>query len=170
MKLKQYNNISESQVEDALVANLSYLQHILNVPNELKLISRQMRLKEAEQRLDLLLSSGKFICLVELKVTKYADKFVEQIIGYADELKNLQSQNKLLAGNLILFLLVTHATKKQFQFANQKDVNLIIYEPIEVLKNYYHNLTLLAPFLSIKPNDYGVFSLGLINRTLLKLY
>lgn len=39
-----------------------------------------------------------------------------------------------------------------------------------MLKNYYQNLTLLAPFLRIKPNDYGVFNLGLINRTLLKLY
>lgn len=170
MRLKQHNNISEIQVEDALTTNLSYLQRILQLPNELKLISRQMRLKDGEQRLDLLVSSGKDICLVELKVSKYSGKYVDQIISYANELKNLQWQNKLLEGPLKLFLLVTQATKEQIRSAKAKDISLIIYEPIEVLKNYYQNLTLLAPFLRIKPNDYGVFSLGLINRTLLKLY
>lgn len=71
-----------------------------------------MRLKDGEQRLDLLVSSGKDIYLVELKVSKYSGKYVDQIISYANELKNLQWQNKLLEGPLKLFLLVTQATKE----------------------------------------------------------
>src|SRR3990167_7139606 len=142
MKLKQHNNISESQVEDSLVANLFFLQKILDLPSDLKLIERQLWLKSGKQRLDLLLSSGKDLCLVELKVTRYSDDFLLQTVEYVEELIKLQNQN---------------------------NVNLIVYEPIAVLKNYYENLSAVAPFLKIKPNDYGVFSLGLINRALIRL-
>lgn len=170
MKLKQHNNISESQVEDALVSNLQYFQNLLTLPNELKLIARQMRLKSGEQRLDLLLSSGRDLCLVELKVTRFSADFVHQVLLYTDELKELQLQSKLVDSPIKTFLLVTEATKKEIQSSLERNVNVIVYEPIDVLKNYYKNLTIIAPFLKIKPNDYGVFSLGLINRTLLKLY
>ena len=169
MKLKQHNNISESQVEDSLVANLFFLQKILDLPSDLKLIERQLWLKSGKQRLDLLLSSGKDLCLVELKVTRYSDDFLLQTVEYVEELIKLQNQNDLIAGKIIAFLLVTDATKKQIELAKQNNVNLIVYEPIAVLKNYYENLSAVAPFLKIKPNDYGVFSLGLINRALIQL-
>ena len=76
MKLKQRNNISESQVEDAIVANLLYLQKLLNLTSDLKLIGRQLRLRAGEERLDLLLSSGKNLYLIELKVTRFEEKFL----------------------------------------------------------------------------------------------
>ncbi len=169
MKLKQHNNISESQVEDAIVANLFYLQKLLNLTNDLKLIGRQLRLKAGEERLDLLLSCGKDLYLIELKVTRFEEKFLKQVLDYKNELINLQNNNELIAGNILIFLLVTEAHKKQIELSKQDNVELIIYEPLAVLKNYYENLSAIAPFLKIKPNDYGVFSLGLINRALFQL-
>lgn len=169
MKLKQHNNISESQVEDALVANLFFLGKILRLHADLKLIARQLRLKDGEEKLDLLLSSGKDLCLVELKVTRFEEKFLQQVVNYKTELISLQNNDNLIAGNITSFLLVTEAKKKQFELAKQNNIELIIYEPLDVLKNYYENLSAVAPFLKIKPNDYGVFSLGLINRTLIQL-
>lgn len=169
MKLKQHNNISESQVEDAVVANLSFLCKILRLDADLKLLARQLRLKDGEERLDLLLASRKDLCLVELKVTRFEEKFLKQVLDYKTELINLQNKDNLIAGNITSFLLVTEATKKQFESAKQNNIELIIYEPLDVLKNYYENLSAVAPFLKIKPNDYGVFSLGLINRTLIQL-
>ncbi len=169
MKLKHHNNISESQVEDALVANLFYLQRLLNLTSDLKLIARQLRLKAGEERLDLLLSSGKDLCLIELKVTRFEEKFLNQVLDYKNELINLQKNSELIAGNILVFLLVTEANKKQIESSKQSNVELIIYEPLAILKNYYENLSAIAPFLIIKPNDYGVFSLGLINRALVQL-
>ncbi len=169
MKLKQHNNISESQVEDALVTNLLYLKEVLNLSNELKLIARQLRLKLGEQRIDLLIADGKDLCLIELKVTKYSDEFLLQTVKYREELIELQNQGELISGKIKSYLLVTEASKKQMELSQKKDVELIVYEPIDVLKNYYKSLTSVAPFLNIKPNDYGVFSLGLINRVLLQL-
>ena len=169
MKQKQHNNISESQVEDALVANLFYLRKILQLQSDLKLIARQLRLKDGEQRIDLLLSSGKDLCLVELKVTRYDDEFLLQTVEYRGELLKLQNQGELISGKIISYLLVTEANKKQIELAKNDDVSVIVYEPLEVLKNYYENLSAVAPFLKIKPNDHGVFSLGLINRALMQL-
>lgn len=169
MKKKQHNNISENQVEDALVANLQFLKILLGVENELKLIARQLRLKNGEQRIDLLVSSGKDLCLVELKVVKYTDVFLLQTVEYKQELVKLQKNEKLITGNINSYLLVTEATQKQIEFSRQKEVNLITYKPIEVLTDYFKNLSSVAPFLNIKPNDYGVMNIGKINPTLYEL-
>ncbi|KKT34730.1 MAG: hypothetical protein UW24_C0022G0001, partial [Parcubacteria group bacterium GW2011_GWA2_44_12] len=91
MKIKQENNISESQIEDALVANLVFLAKTLKVPADIKLIARQLKLKSVGERIDLLLSSGKRLCLVELKVVGFSNDWLKQIISYRDELINLQN-------------------------------------------------------------------------------
>lgn len=169
MKEKQHNNISESQVEDALVANLQFLKNILGVENDLKLIARQLRLKNGEQRIDLLVSSGKDLCLIELKVVKYNEEFLKQTKGYNEELLNLQEKGELLAGKINAFLLVTEATQKNINLAKENDVKIIVYQPIDVLTDYYKNLSSVAPFLNIKPNDYGVMNIGRINFALYEL-
>lgn len=169
MQIKRENNISESQVEDALVANLVFLQKILKLPTDLKLIIRQLRLKSGDERIDLLLSSGKNLCLVELKVVGFSEDWLKQIISYRDELIRLQNIGELVLGEIICFLLVTDARGTDVELAKQSGVDVIVYQPIDVLKDYYENLAAVAPFLKIKPNDYGVFSLGLINRALLQL-
>lgn len=169
MKQKQHNSISESQVEDALVTNLQFLKKLLGVENDLKLIARQLRLKNGEQRIDLLVSSGKDLCLVELKVVKYSDDFLLQTVEYKDELISLQQKGELISGNINSFLLVTEATQKQIQLSKQNNVELIVFKPIDVLTDYYNNLSSVAPFLNIKPNDYGVMNIGKINLTLYEL-
>lgn len=169
MKIKQRNNISENQVEDALVANLVFLAKTLKLPTDLKLITRQLRLKSGEERIDLLLSSGKNLCLVELKVVKFSEEWLKQILSYKDELINLQNAEELISGNILCFLLVTDAREEDITSAKQSGVEVVVYQPIDALKDYYENLSAIAPFLKIKPNDYGVFSLGLINRALFQL-
>lgn len=169
MQLEENSNISERQVEDALVANLIFLSSILKLPLDIRLIARQLKLKSGEERIDLLLSSGKNLCLVELKVVKFSEGWLNQILSYRNELIHLQNAGELIAGNIICFLLVTDAKDKDIKLAKQNNVELIIYEPLNVLKNYYNNLSAVAPFLKIKPNDYGVFSLSLINRALVRL-
>jgi len=168
-QLKQDSRISESQVEDALVANLVFLSKILKLPPDIKLITRQLRLKSGEERIDLLLSSGKNLCLVELKVVKFSEEWLKQILSYRNELIHLQNAGALVAGNIVCFLLVTNAKDRDIEMAKQNNIELIVYEPLDVLKDYYNNLSAVAPFLKIKPNDYGVFSLGLINRALVYL-
>jgi len=169
MKLKLHNNISENQVEDVFVSNLNYLQKILDVPNEVKLIARQLRIKSGEQRIDLLVSHGKELCLVELKVTIFVEDNLRQIIDYKNEIIELQKNGKLLSGNVKSFLLVTEAKKSHFEICKQNDVVLIVYELIDILTDYFNSLSASTQFLRIKPNDYGVFSLGLINRALLEI-
>jgi len=163
------NNISESQVEDALVANLVFLTKTLKLPADLKLIARQLRLKSGEERIDLLLSSGKILCLVELKVVKFSEDWLKQILFYRDELINLQNAGEFVSGDISCFLLVTDARETDIKLAKERGVNVIVYRPIDVLEEYYKNMATVAPFLKIKPNDYGVFNLGLINRALLQL-
>lgn len=169
MKIKRENNISESQVEDALVANLVFLQKILKLSSDLKLITRQLRLKSGEERIDLLLSSGKNLCLVELKVVGFSEDWLRQVISYRDELISLQNVGELVSGEVSSFLLITDAKETDIELAKQKGIDVIIYQPLDVLKNYYESLAAVAPFLKMKPNDYGVFSFGLISRALLQL-
>jgi hypothetical protein len=169
MRTKKENNISESQIEDALVANLVFLAKTLKLSPDIKLIARQLRLKSGEERIDLLLSSGKRLCLVELKVVGFSEKWLKQIISYRDELINLQNGGELVLGEILCFLLVTDAKKTDITTARQSGVEIVVYQPVDVLKNYYENLAAVAPFLKMKPNDYGVFSLGLINRALFQL-
>ena len=169
MQLKQDSNISERQVEDALVANLVFLSKIMRLPPDIKLIARQLRLKSGDERIDILLSSGKNLCLVELKVVEFSGELLKQLLSYRDELVHLQNVGELVAGNVSCFLLVTGAKGRDVEAAKQNNVEVIVYEPLEVLKDYYDNLSAVAPFLKIKPNDYGVFNLGLINRALVHL-
>lgn len=169
MKQKHHNNISENQVEEALVSNLSFLKQILQTDDELKLLARQLRLLDGEQRLDLLLIGGKTLYLIELKVVKFSSDCLEQILSYKNELLNLQNADQLVQGNIKSYLLVTDATTNNVIECRQKGIEVIIYEPAKVLTEYYNNLSAVAPFLKLKPNDYGVYNLGLINRAINQL-
>lgn len=166
MKQKQHNNISENQVEEAFVANLLYLQQVLGLETPVRLIARQMWLRDGERRIDLLLASGKTLHLVELKITRFEADYLEQVLDYQTELQILQQQELLIPGEIKTHLLVTEATRQHSQKCANRNVNLIVYEPLDVLQSYYRRLSAAAPFLKIKPNDYGVYNLSLMNRTL----
>lgn len=169
MKIKRENNISENQIEDALTANLVFLAKTIKLPADIKLIARQLRLKSSEERIDLLLSSGKSLYLIELKVVGFSGYWLKQIISYRNELINLQNAGELVLGEIVCFLLITYAKETDIKLAKQNGIDVIVYQPIDVLNNYYENLAAVAPFLKMKPNDYGVFSFGLISRALLQL-
>ncbi len=169
MSNQSNNNISESQVESALVANLVYLREILQLNEELKLVARQLRMQSGEQILDLLLLGGSNLHLIELKITPFDTDYIRQIIFYRNELISLQQNNKLIQAEILMYLLVTSVNEDQIALAKQNNIAVIAYAPLDVLKNYYNNLAALTPFLKIKPNDYGVFNIGLINRTLVEL-
>ncbi len=166
---KNINNISESEVEEALVANLTYLKNILKLDQEIRLVARQLKLKSGEQRIDLLLAHSSELCLVELKITHFLGTHIKQVVDYREELQKLQESKKLMMGNIKSYLLVTSASQKDVVLCKSNDIELIIYDTAEVLKSYFDKLATVAPFLKIKPNDYGVFTLGLINRVLTEL-
>src|SRR5258708_37990127 len=113
MKEKQHNNISESQVEEALVSNLADLQELLGLSQELKIVARQMWLRDGELRIDLLLASGKNLHLVELKITAFASENLGQILEYKNELEDLQEKGLLIKGEIELYLLMTKANLQQ---------------------------------------------------------
>ncbi|HIJ97941.1 TPA: DUF1016 family protein, partial [archaeon] len=130
MRLKQDSNMRESQVEDALVTNLVFLSKMLKLPPDIKMITRQLRLKSGEARIDLLLSSGKNLCLIELKVVKFSEEWLKQIISYRDELIHLQNAGELVAGNILCFLLVTDAKERDIELAKQNNIELFFFFPL----------------------------------------
>ncbi len=164
--MRRHTNIKESEVEEALVSNLIYMKRLLGLTYDLKLIARQLRLKSGEQKLDLLVAHGKELCLIELKVTRFLKEHIDQINEYREELYNLQSKGELVEGEIRAFLLVTSLTSEEKDLCKLHKIIVVKYEPIDVLKDYFQNLSSIAPFLKIKPNDYGVFNIGLINRVL----
>lgn len=166
MRFKKHNNIRENEVEDALVSNILYLKKILNLTYDLKIIARQLKVKSGEQRLDLLIIHGKELCLIELKVTRFDDEYINQVNDYREELLKLQCRGELVDGPLRAFLLVTGFSQKEKELCESSSIEIVKYRPIDVLNNYFENLSTVAPFLKIKPNDYGVFNIGLINRVL----
>lgn len=160
------SKIRESEVEDALVANLSYLQELLALDSEPRLLARQLRMRSGEQRLDLLLLHRKDLVLVELKVTAFSPDHLEQVVGYVRDIEELQRSGNLIAGSTRPYLLVTGAKESDFGLCKERNVTLIIYDPLDVITRYFTMLSELTPFFRVKPNDYGVYSLALINRTL----
>jgi len=83
---KQISEIAESEIENALVAHLDILRGILATEEEVRLISRQLRLAEGKKRLDILLTVGHEIFLVEVKREPFKEEFIRQILTYYDEL------------------------------------------------------------------------------------
>lgn len=166
MKEKRHDNISESQVEEALVLNLSYLQELLGLERQLRIVARQMWLRDGARRIDLLVASGQELHLVELKITQFLDGNLEQVLDYKNELTELQTQGLLLLGDIYTHLLVTKASQQHTDVCMRAGVRLTTYKPVDVLDRYFRILSASAPFLRIKPNDYGVYNLGLMNRTL----
>ncbi len=166
---KKKNGIRESEVESAFVLNLLLLKKILRLNFDPKLIARQLKLYSGEQRLDLLLLSGTDICLVEIKINEFVVDNLNQILEYKKELEILQGKGELISGNIKSYLLVSDFLPINIQQCQLNDVILIKYSPLEVLESFYKNLSASASFLKLKPNDYGVYSLGLMNRTLSKI-
>lgn len=165
---QKHEKIKESEVEEALVSDLREVKKLLSIPKEPTLIARQLLLTK-ESRLDLLFSYGDLLLLIELKITKFYPEYREQILRYKKEIERLQSEKELPSGNIQMYLLVTDYVSKDLAECAADKVHLISYSPEAILENYYQNLFRTTSFLRVKPKDYGVFNLALINRSLLEL-
>lgn len=161
-------HISENQIEDALVTNLDYLQNLIDSETEIRLLARQLRLKNGEDRVDILLLNANNLLLIELKITPFYQKHIDQIINYKKELEILKTENKLVKNAIIPILLVTKASKEDItKTYNDFGIKIIIYNPLDVMTTYFNRLQSVSKFMSVSPNEYGVMSIGLINKTLL---
>lgn len=163
------DNIRESEVEDALVANLDIFRVMLNIDKEVRLITRQLRLIDGKKRLDILLAIGNEIFLIELKTDSFQRDHIEQILTYKEELKKLQEEKNLIGGEIIPVLLVTNFKDQDLKGCEENGIRLYKYSPIEILTKYYEKVASIAKFMKIRPVDLGVFNIGLINRVIKKL-
>lgn len=159
-------NIRESEVEDALVANLDIFKAMLGIDKEVRLITRQLRLIDGKKRLDLLLAVGDEIFLIELKADSFDKDHIKQILTYKEELKKLQQEKNLIRGEIIAVLLVTNFKEQDRQICEENGIRLYKYSPIDILTKYYEKVASIAKFMEIRPVDLGVFNIGLINRVI----
>lgn len=152
-------DISEAQIEGAFVGNLDLLAKRLKTAHPLKLIARQFPMKGGDQRLDMLLTCGKRLALVELKVGVFSDKHLRQTLQYRESLREMQAAEELPMGAIDAYLLVTAVGVPQVHSAAKQGVRVVEYDPLEVMSEYFHRMASLSPFLQIKPKDYGAYSL-----------
>lgn len=104
--------------------------------------------------------------LVELKVEPFMQEFLNQLIGYRNDLIQLQNDNSLVLGNINAILLVTKFYPGDDQICLDKDVSLISYNPEVVLKTFYEQMAGVSEFLTIRPLDLGIWHIHVINRVL----
>lgn len=152
-------DISEAQVEGAFVGNLDLLAARLNTTHPLKLIARQFPVKSGEQRLDMLLTCGKRLVLVELKVGLCSEKHLRQILQYRETLREMQAAEELPVGEIDAYLMVTAAGDSHIHSGARRGVRVVVYDPLEVMNEYFRRMADLSPFLQIKPKDYGAYSI-----------
>ncbi len=159
-------NIRESEVEDALLAQLDILRELLDVGQGIRLIARQLRLIDGQRRLDILLAAGGEIVLVELKTEPFHLDHLQQILNYKEKLEGLQQERQLIAGTIVPILLVTGFSRTDADACHQMGVRVCSYSPLQVLTKYYDRLASVANFMRVRPKDLGVFNIGLINRVI----
>ncbi|MBC8488694.1 MAG: hypothetical protein H8D45_21935 [Bacteroidetes bacterium] len=159
------NSISEKIIEDILCADKSILAEILNVvPSDLSLIARQKVVPSG--KLDLFYLCNDELLLIELKVVDFYHEIINQINGYYSDLLALQKQNKLIHSDIRKIIIVTKAKPVYYIDCKNENIQLITYNPEDVLQKFYENFKELSHFLTIQSGDYGMVRLGLLNSTL----
>ena len=128
------------------------------------MIARQKELSSG--RLDLLFLSKSELFLVELKVEPFRTAFLDQVLGYRDELVALQNEGNLVRGEINTILLTTHFLPNEQEECRARGVTLACYEPANVLRSFYSQLAGLSNFLTIRPKDLGVWNIHVVNRVL----
>ena len=162
-------NISESQIEDALVGNLDLLAKYLGDDKLPRLFQRQLRLDGGEKRLDLLLFRGKRLALIELKAVAFSDQHLQQTLDYRERLQRMQNAGKLPAGEIDAYLFVTAAPAVKIRAAKAAGVQAVIYDPLEIMREYFQRMSALSPFLQIKPKDQGIYSIARLIPPMVKI-
>lgn len=157
-------NIREIEIEDVLASYPQITANILEFEGELKLIARQMIVPSG--RIDLLFLGGTKLFLVELKVEEFSKDFLGQIVSYREDLLELQQNGKLIDADISSFLLLPSFIQPDELAAKSTNILLRKYSPSEVLETFFRELSSLSSFLTVRPMDYGVWNIHLINRAL----
>ena len=159
--------IKETQIEGILAGAPVLTKRILNLNEEPRLIGRQILIPSG--RLDLLYAYETKFLLIELKVTSFHNKFIQQILQYKKDLIGLQMSGKLLQCEIQPYLLCPLIHENQRKIATQEGVFCLDYNPEEILRYFYENLRPIASFVEIKPIDIGIWNLHLINKFIYEL-
>jgi len=155
--------IREVQIEDILISSPSLMKETLKLDEEPRLIGRQIIVPSG--RLDMLYAYQKDLFLIELKVSSFQKKFVQQIINYRNDLLLFQKQGKLIQGYIKPFLLLPEINQNNMQSAKAKGVFCEKYNPETILKYFYNEkLRPITSFVENKPIDIGIWNIHLINK------
>lgn len=154
--------IRENEIEDIFALYPMQLRQVLGLSNDIHLVARQKILPSG--RLDLVYSHLSDLLLIELKVERFRQSFVDQVMGYKGDLEHLQQTGAFIHGALLPILLCPEATGSEKQYAAGMGVDTIVYDPADVLTEFYRNAPLDVSYLDVKPVDIGVWRLGLINE------
>jgi len=160
--------VRESQVEDVLATYTDIAKGILGIKEELTLLARQKILPSGD-RIDLLFVADSRMKLVELKVEKCKNEFINQVKDYVDELIKLQNENKLIAGEIDSFLLSPEFSAEQRGLCRKYGITPCEYQPQKVLDDFFARLKQFANFITLKPADHGLWQIHLLNRLLYTL-
>lgn len=161
------NEIRESQVEDVLATFPRITQHVLGLDESPQLVARQMSV--ASGRLDLLYASGQTLTLIELKVEEAKVEFIKQVLNYHSDLRELQSQRKLVTAPITAVLLCPTFSAGVTRSCERANVRPVAYSPAEVMAEFFRSLRPLAELIALRPTDLGLWNIHLIHRALYAL-
>lgn len=159
--------VSESQIEDVLVNAPALTKKLLNLADTPQMLARQILLPGG--RLDLLYTCQSNLLLVELKVSPFQTKFIDQVLNYKSALHKYQEEGRLIRADIQPYILVTSATKVQREAALQRETICATYNPGDVLKYFYENFKPVAMYAEAKPKDIGIWNIHLIHPLLYKI-
>ena len=94
---------------------------------------------------------------------------MKQVDGYRSDLEDLQRNGTLASGKLHAILLVPEARAGDEALCTTASVILKTYSPERVFEAFYSRMAGRSGFLTVKPRDYGVWNVHLINRALAQL-
>lgn len=157
--------IRESQIEDIFATQLDEVRNILSIDDKISLISRQ-KILPSGNKIDLLFLSSTELLLLELKAVRCEIRFCEQIIGYREELIELQSNKKIPNLPIKAYLVCPDFLENHRKFCYANDVVPVQFSPYDVLKNYYYKVKAITTMISLKPSNHGLWNLSLLNRIL----
>ena len=158
--------MTEKILEDIFSSDKRLLANILSVnPSDLIQIARQKRF-DNQRKLDLLYLYKNELLLIELKAVPFYQDLINQVNDYYKELQRLQSQSKLIKGNIHKIVLVTQANKSNYTRCETEKIKLIEFDLEDVLNQYYQRFKELSAFLNIEPSARGVTRLYLLKTTL----
>lgn len=157
--------VSERIIEDILCSDKSILAEVLSInASDLSLVARQKTLKSG--KLDMLYLHKDELLLLELKYGCFYQGVISQINDYAEDLRKLQAEHKLICSDIKKVVLVTEARQEDIRKSGLEGIRLLVYKPEFVLSRYYENFRQLSHFLTIRAGDYGVVRLGLLKSVL----